>query len=66
MCDASAANTAEHRDKKAKIEQIQVKGNNDALMERVMKYINAHLADPDLNVEKLTEEVGISRAPAAP
>jgi DNA-binding response OmpR family regulator len=47
---------------KAKIEQIQVKGNNDALMERVMKYINAHLADPDLNVEKLTEEVGISRA----
>ena len=47
---------------KAKIEQIQVKGNNDALMERVMKYINAHLADPDLNVEKLTEKVGISRA----
>ena len=47
---------------KAKIEQIQVKGNNDALMERVMKYINGHLADPDLNVEKLTEEVGISRA----
>ncbi len=31
---------------KAKIEQIQVKGNNDALMERVMKYINDHLADP--------------------
>ena len=47
---------------KAKIEQIQVKGNNDALMERVMKYINEHLADPDLNVEKLTEDVGISRA----
>lgn len=51
---------------KAKIEQIQVKGNNDALMERVMKYINAHLADPDLNVEKLTEKVGISRAQAPP
>ena len=47
---------------KAKIEQIQVKGNNDALMERVMKYMNEHLADPDLNVEKLTEDVGISRA----
>ena len=30
-------------------------------MERVMKYINGHLADPDLNVEKL-QEVGISRA----
>ena len=47
---------------KAKIEQIQVKGNNDALIERVMKYMNEHLADPDLNVEKLTEDVGISRA----
>ena len=47
---------------KAKIEQIQVKGNNDALMERVMKYMNEHLTDPDLNVEKLTEDVGISRA----
>ena len=47
---------------KAKIEQIQVKGNNDALMERVMKYMNEHLADPDLNVEKLTEDIGISRA----
>lgn len=47
---------------KAKIEQIQVKGNNDALMERVMNYMNEHLADPDLNVEKLTADVGISRA----
>lgn len=47
---------------KAKIDQIQVKGNNDALIERVMKYMNEHLADPDLNVEKLTEDVGISRA----
>ncbi len=47
---------------KEKIEQIKVKGNNDALMERVMKYMNEHLADPDLNVEKLTADVGISRA----
>ena len=31
-------------------------------MERVMKYMNEHLTDPELNVEKLTEEVGISRA----
>ena len=47
---------------KAKIEQIQVKGNNDALMERVMNYMNEHLTDQDLNVEKLTADVGISRA----
>lgn len=45
-----------------KIEKIEVKGNNDALMERIMKCINASLSDPDFNVEKLTEEVGISRA----
>ena len=47
---------------KEKIKKIEVKGNNDALMERIMKCINAHLTDPDFNVEKLTEEAGISRA----
>ena len=45
-----------------KIEQIEVKGNNDALMDRIMKCINGNLDNPDFNVEKLTEEVGISRA----
>jgi len=53
---------SEAQGQKAKIEPIQVKGNNDALMERVMKYLNENLTDPDLNVEKLTEDVGISRA----
>ena len=47
---------------KEKIEKIEVKGNNDALMDRIMKCINANLTDPDFNVEKLTEEAGISRA----
>ena len=45
-----------------KIENVEVKGNNDALMERIMKTINENLSDPDFNVEKLTEDVGISRA----
>ncbi len=45
-----------------KMEKVEVKGNNDALMERIMKTINENLKDPDFNVEKLTEEVGISRA----
>lgn len=45
-----------------KIEKIEVKSNNDALMERIMKCINSNLTDPDFNVEKLTEEAGISRA----
>ena len=45
-----------------KIKKIEVKGNNDALMERIMKCINENLTDPDFNVEKLTEKAGISRA----
>lgn len=47
---------------KDKIENVEVKGNNDALMERIMKTINANLSDPDFNVERLTADVGISRA----
>mgnify|MGYP002681155705 FL=1 len=45
-----------------KIEQIEVKGNNDALMDRIMKCINDNLDNADFNVERLTDEVGISRA----
>ena len=45
-----------------KVEQIEVKGNNDALMDRIMKCINNNITDPDFNVEKLTEDAGISRA----
>ncbi len=49
-------------EQKDKVENVEVKGNNDALMDRVMKVINAHLSDPDLNMDVLTQEVGISRA----
>ena len=45
-----------------KVEQVEVRGNNDVLMERIMKSINDHLGDPDLNMEVMTQEVGISRA----
>lgn len=45
-----------------KLEKVEVKGNNDALMERIMKCVNENLSNPGFNVEKLTEEVGISRA----
>jgi signal transduction histidine kinase/ligand-binding sensor domain-containing protein/DNA-binding response OmpR family regulator len=45
-----------------KIEKVEVVGNNDSLMDRIMKVINTNLSDPDFNVEKLTEDVGISRA----
>jgi AraC-like DNA-binding protein len=39
-----------------------VKGNNDVLMDRIMKSVNANLNNPDYDVEMLTKDVGISRA----
>lgn len=43
------------------VEQIEVKGNDDALMDRIMACVNANLANPDFNVESLMAEIGISR-----
>ena len=45
-----------------KIKSIEVQGNSDKLMERIMKVINDNLDSPDLRVEMLSEEVGLSRA----
>lgn len=45
-----------------KVEQIQMRGNNDVLMERIMKSLNDNISEPDFNVEKLSADVGISRA----
>lgn len=45
-----------------KIKPIEVKGNSDKLMERIMAVINDNLDSPDLRVEMLSEEVGLSRA----
>ena len=47
---------------KDKVEDVEVKGNDEILMERVMKSVNAHLSDPDYNVESLAKDVGLSRA----
>ena len=45
-----------------KVEVKEVKGNDELLMERIMKAINKNIADSDFNVDALTQEVGISRA----
>lgn len=37
------------------------KGNDEQLMERMMKVVNAHLADSNFSVDVITQEVGISR-----
>lgn len=47
---------------KDKVAETKVKGNDEILMERIMKAVNEHLSDSDFNVEMLTGEVGISRA----
>lgn len=45
-----------------KVEDIDVKGNNEQLMERIMESINKHLDDNEYSIEILCKEVGISRA----
>lgn len=50
------------RDQADRLEVPKTVGNDEQLMARIMKAVNAHLADPDFNVEALTREVGISRA----
>ena len=47
---------------KDKVDDIQVRGNNDALMARIVKVVNENLNDPSFNVQQLITEVGISRA----
>ena len=46
---------------KDKVEETKVKGNDELLMERIMKVVNKHLSDSDFSVDTLTTEVGISR-----
>lgn len=50
------------QDNDDKIATPEMKGNDEALMEKIMAIINTHINDPMLNVEKLGREVGISRA----
>ena len=45
-----------------KLEQPEVKGNDELLMERIMKVVNKNLNDSDFSVEMLCSDVGISRA----
>ena len=45
-----------------RVENIEVKGNDDALMDRVMKSVNEHMSEVGFNVDALAEDVGISRA----
>lgn len=50
------------QDQKDKIDPIELKSNNDRLMERIMIIINKHIGNPDFCVEMLAAEAAISRA----
>ena len=43
------------------VREIVLRGNDEVLMERIMKAINANLDDSDFNVEALADAVGLSR-----
>lgn len=45
-----------------KVETLKVEGNDEVLMRRIMKSVNEHLSEPDFNVERLSEDIGLSRA----
>ena len=45
----------------AKVENVELKTADDKLMERVMKVVNNNMSNPDLNVEFIAREVGLSR-----
>lgn len=45
-----------------RVENIEVISNNDALMERIMKSVNANMSNPDYNVDALAADIGMSRA----
>lgn len=44
-----------------KIQKLEAKSPDEKLMERIMKVINDNISNPNLTIEALTNEVGISR-----
>ena len=46
---------------KSKIDQVELTSPDEQLMQRVMKVINANLANPDLSIEMIADQVGVSR-----
>ncbi|MBQ7472644.1 MAG: response regulator [Prevotella sp.] len=45
-----------------KVEQVEMKSNDEALMERVMRSVNKNMGNADFNVDQLAQDVGLSRA----
>lgn len=50
------------RDQEDKVKAMEIRSNDEVLMERIMNVMNEHLANSELSVEMLAEQVGLSRA----
>lgn len=49
------------QEQRERVKNVEMKGEDDELMERVMQVINLHYMESDFNVELLAKELGISR-----
>lgn len=49
------------QEQKDVVRQIELKGNDEQLMERIMKIVNERLSDNNFNVEELADTIGLSR-----
>ncbi len=47
--------------KRTKVQKLSMKSADEILMSKIMKVINENLSNPDLNVEMLAANVGLSR-----
>ncbi len=56
-----ASHIKEMQISKDMIAPVELQSNNDILMQKVLAIINERISDPDLNVEILADEIGISR-----
>lgn len=45
----------------AKIDKVQIKGNDELLLERITKAVNENIGNSEFGVEQLAETVGLSR-----
>lgn len=50
-----------NRQSDGKIDKIELKSADEAFMEKVIKFINANMSNPDFSVDVLSKSVGVSR-----
>lgn len=50
-----------HQSHDEKVEKVQIKSSDDKLIQRFMDVVSKNINNPDLNVEMIAQELGISR-----